>query len=99
MDTPLWMVPEAERQSELPLDVQSRGRPLTEAEMKFADSLETVFADGCHDFAQVANRLTEMNVIAPVSGSSSWSVSSLLEELQQINSQLDKAFEESGYGA
>ena len=99
MDKPFWMASAAERQMNAPLDVQSRGRPLTEAETLFANALESVFTDGCHDFAQVATRLNELKVVAPNRGDSTWTAVSLEEELHAINSQLDVAFAEQGYGA
>ena len=99
MDKPIWMTSAAERQLNSPLDVQSRGRSLTETEIRFANALESVFAEGCHDFNQVAQRLTSLQVIAPNRGNSTWTVQSLEEELRTINTQLDDAFAKNGYGA
>lgn len=99
MSLPTWMKNPADRLSELPMDVQSRGRSLSEAEQHFADALESIFTDGCHDFEQVAARLSELEVKSPSSGASHWTLDSLTEELRAINAQLDSAFEEHGYGA
>lgn len=99
MDTPIWMQPAVDRLADSPLDVQSRGRDLSAAETHFADTLETLFAEGCHDFGQLATRLNELGVEAPVSGSVNWTIETLGDELRAINAQLDAAFEENGYGA
>ena len=93
------MTSQARSSTEWPLDVQSRGRPLTEAEAQFADALETLFAESCHDFTQVAAGLTRLGISSPGNGSTSWSVDSLFEELHAINAKLDAAFDEDGYGA
>ena len=99
MKQPVWMTSQADRRSASALDVQSRGRELHELELQFANVLESIFAEGCHDFTQIAARLTELEVQAPNSGSVKWDLESLGKELRNINSQLDAAFEKNGYGA
>lgn len=92
-----WMASQADRTGTL--DVQSRGRELTDAEQAMASALEEIFASGCHDMADVASRLTAMNIAMPSGAASEWSVETLAAELATINAQLDAAFEEHGYGA
>ncbi len=94
---PNWMIPKSALKDQFPLDVQSRGRPLTEAEQAFADALETIFASGVHDMQAVADALTAAGIEAP--GGGKWSAESLVGHLAAINRELDAAFEEDGYGA
>ena len=79
--------------------VQCRGRMLNELEQSFADALEATFAQGIHDMKEVAENLSTLGVKAPESGDATWSVEILSHELQQLNSSLDAAYEEDGYGA
>ena len=95
--TPNWMIPRSALKDRFPLDVQSRGRPLTEAEEAFADALEGIFAKGIHDLDAVAKALTEAGVTPP--DGKAWTAKSLTDHLASINRELDAAFEENGYGA
>ncbi|MFT7595423.1 MAG: hypothetical protein ACI8R4_002751 [Paracoccaceae bacterium] len=96
---PNWMVSRADLAAQRPLDTQSRGRPLTEAERGFATALEQVFAQGIHDMSKVAEALAADQVPAPISGGTNWDGRKLAEELSALNASLDAAFEEHGYGA
>ncbi len=94
---PNWMIPKSALQDRFPLDVQSRGRPLTESEQAFADALEAAFASGIHDLNAVADALNASDIDAP--GGGTWTVDVLVGHLADINRDLDAAFEEDGYGA
>ena len=78
---------------------QSRGRDLTGAETALAEALMEIYGTGTHDFAAVAEALSEKQVTAPVSGRTDWSEALLAEELTAINADLDAAYEANGYGA
>lgn len=93
------MVSRSEQSDRFPLDVQSRGRALTETEQAFADALEAIFADSIHDMEGVAEALSATSVVAPIAGGTSWTLDLLQSELSAVNESLDKAFDESGYGA
>lgn len=94
---PNWMIPKSALKDQFPLDIQSRGRPLTADEQAFADALETIFATGVHDMPAVAEALTEAGIKAP--NGDRWTADSLVDHLAAINRDLDKSFEEDGYGA
>lgn len=94
---PSWMIPKSALRDGLPLDVQSRGRPLTESEQALADALEAAFANNIHDLDAVAATLTEAGIEPPAG--LTWSAETLVEHLARINRDLDAAFEENGYGA
>lgn len=78
---------------------QCRGRELTGDEAALAAALVEIYADGTHDFSDVAKALTERGVTAPIGGGTDWSAETLGEELAAINEQLDAAYAEHGYGA
>lgn len=78
---------------------QSRGRPMTEAEARFAAALMDVYRAGTQDFVAVAAELARRGVAAPLSGSVDWTVALLEAELAGINAGLDAAYAEHGYGA
>ncbi len=94
-----WMESPTDRAAKRPLDVQSRGRNLSEAESAFADALEKIFATGVTDMANVAEELTAARVVTPGAGDRTWTVSILQNELEAINASLDAAHNEDGYGA
>ncbi|OLT60216.1 recombinase-like helix-turn-helix domain-containing protein [Moorena bouillonii] len=94
-----WMTSRLDRRAQFPLDVQSRGRPLTGEEQALADALEAIFSEGVHDMDAVAEALTAKGLVAPGSGGTDWTRDSLLTELQSINRSLDDAHNENGYGA
>ena len=78
---------------------QCRGRPLDEREQALATALMEIYGTGEHDFAAVAQRLTERGVTAPRSGRTDWTCDLLAEELAATNAELDAAYEADGYGA
>lgn len=81
------------------LSHQGRGRPVTEAEQALADAMMEIMGTGEHDFAVVAQALTERGVVAPSSGRTDWNVSLLNDELATANASFDVAYAERGYGA
>ena len=93
-----WMVSRSELKDQFPLDVQSRGRALSEQEQALADALEAAFSKGIHDMDAVAEALNEAG-IAPPSGDAGWSGEILIRHLTAINKELDQAYKENGYGA
>lgn len=78
---------------------QSLGRPLSDSEMALKDALMQIFETGTHDFDEVAAGLTSRGVTAPVSGETQWTRDLLARELAAINADLDRSYEEHGYGA
>ena len=94
-----WMSSPAALAADRPLDVQSRGRELSDGEQRFAAALEEIFSQGCHNWAQVADSLNERQIASPGGGDIHWSVETLEAELTALNAQLDLAFAEHGYGA
>ncbi len=81
------------------LQNQSRARPVTDAELAFAEALEAAYRDGIDDFEQVARRLTEAGIVAPSSGTTQWTLALLEKELATINASLDEAYARYGIGA
>jgi hypothetical protein len=84
------------RRTDLPH--QSRGRDLTAAEDALAGALMEIYAAGATGPEAVAKGLTERGVVAPGSGSSDWTAESVAEELVALNADLDRAYEENGFG-
>ncbi len=78
---------------------QSLGRPLSEDELTLADAMMTIMSSRAPDFAAVAEALRERGIRAPVSGRTDWDLGLLKQELAALNADLDKAYEEHGYGA
>ena len=94
-----WMESPTARAVKRPLDVQSRGRNLSDLENEFADALEKIFTTGISNIADVSKELTVAKVVAPGGGGRIWTVSTLKVELEAINASLDAAHDEDGYGA
>jgi hypothetical protein len=78
---------------------QSLGRALTPEEAALAAALSAVYAKGTHDFAAVAEALTQDEIVAPRSRRTDWTEALLAEELAAVNADLDAAYEANGYGA
>lgn len=78
---------------------QCRGRELEAQEVALAEALVAVYGSVGHDFAKVAEALTERGTVAPKSGRTDWTEALLAEELTAINADLDAAYAERGYGA
>ena len=78
---------------------QSRGRPFTELETALATALEKIFRTGEQDFEAVAHALQRDGVKRPSGASEPWTAAALEQELSQINSSLDAAYEQHGIGA
>jgi hypothetical protein len=77
---------------------QSRGRPLTKAEMAFAQALEAVFSTGTHEFSAVAAALEAKKVARPSGTAGPWTLATLEAELVALNRDLDQAYLEHGLG-
>lgn len=77
---------------------QSLGRQLTPEEDALADALMEIYATGISGADAVAVALTERGVRCPSSGKSDWTAQSTARELADLNSNLDAAYEESGFG-
>ena len=77
---------------------QSRGRELTPQENTLADALMEIYAGGASGPDAVAVGLAERGVVAPSSGKSDWTAESVMQELATLNADLDKAYEENGFG-
>lgn len=78
---------------------QGRGRPLTEAEDAFAETLMAIYAEGIKGEAALAKALTTRKVIRPSSGKPDWTAETLAAELKALNADLDAAYLENGFGA
>ncbi|WP_238366714.1 recombinase-like helix-turn-helix domain-containing protein [Mesobacterium pallidum] len=78
---------------------QSRGRPLTEAELAFANALERIYETGLHDFAKVVDKLNERGDARPSGETGAWTLEVFEAELKAINASHDAAHAEHGIGA
>ena len=78
---------------------QSRGRPLTEAEVAFATALERIYETGTHDFDQVVAKLNERGDARPSGAAGDWTLEVFEAELKAINAAHDAAHAEHGIGA
>ncbi len=78
---------------------QSKGRPLTEAEVTFAEALERIYETGCHDFEEVVERLNERGDARPSGDAGAWTLEVFEAELKAINASHDAAHAEHGIGA
>jgi hypothetical protein len=74
---------------------QALRRDLTAAERRLADALESIFAEGQHDFTQVAQQLQQLSIPRPSGASAPWTPEVLEEELKRINESLDRAYEQA----
>jgi hypothetical protein len=81
------------------LSHQSRGRPMTDAELTLAADLEEIYARGVHDFDTVAAELNAKGTRRPSGETGAWSLATLEAELKAINASLDAAHAENGIGA
>lgn len=81
------------------LSHQSRGRPLTDAEIALAADLEEIYARGVHDFEAVVAELNAKGTKRPSGDTGAWSVATLEAELKAINASHDAAHAEHGIGA
>jgi hypothetical protein len=78
---------------------QSLGRPLTDVEQDFARDLEAVFAEGVHDFGEVAAALEARGAPRPSGQGGGWTEAALQDELAALNASLDAAYAGHGIGA
>ena len=78
---------------------QSLGRTLSEVEERFADALMAVYAEGVSDGGQVAEALAAKGIARPSTGTADWTSEVLAAELLTLNADLDKAYEDNGFGA
>lgn len=81
------------------LRYQSRGRPLTEAEIALAADLEDIYARGVHDFAAVVAELNQKGTKRPSGDTGEWTLAVFEAELKAINASHDAAYAENGIGA
>lgn len=77
---------------------QSLGRALTPQEQALAEALMEVYAAGASGPDAVAAGLAERGVAIPSSGNSDWTAESVAREFALLNADLDKAYEENGFG-
>ncbi|AHD01926.1 MULTISPECIES: recombinase-like helix-turn-helix domain-containing protein [Leisingera] len=81
------------------LRTQSKGRPLTDAETRFAQDLERIYETGCHDFEKVVDELNSRKITRPSGEAGAWTLEVFEAELKQINASHDAAHAEHGIGA
>ena len=81
------------------LGYQALGRELTTKEREFADAMIKAFGTGEHDFAAIARLLQEWKVPRPSGDSAPWTLQNLEQELHAINTSLDEAYVQNGFGA
>lgn len=77
---------------------QSLGRPLTGQEAALATALMEIYAEGASGPDAVAAALAEKGIASPSSGSTEWTAESVARELASLNADLDKEYEENGFG-
>ena len=75
---------------------QSLGRSLDAVEEALANSLESIFRTGCHDFETVAAELNARGIIRPSGENGGWTPPVLEAELAKINASLDRAYARRG---
>ena len=78
---------------------QSRGRPLSAVEDRFADALMAIYAEGVTGEAAIAAALAARDVVRPSSDRADWTADNLATELRSLNADLDAAYQENGFGA
>ena len=78
---------------------QSLGRPLSETEDSLAEALMAVYAEGATGEKAVATALVARGVLRPSSKAADWTAENLATELQTLNSDLDAAYQDNGFGA
>ena len=78
---------------------QSLGRPLSDAESRFADALMELYAEGALSPADIAAALTARKIEMPLSGGVDWTGESLARELRAVNEDMDTAYGADGFGA
>lgn len=78
---------------------QSRGRPMTDAEIALAADLEEIYARGVHDFEAVVAELNAKDTARPSGEAGAWSLAVFEAELKAINASHDAAHAENGIGA
>lgn len=77
---------------------QSLGRALLPQEEALADALMEIYAAGAIGRNAIAAALTLRGVVSPISGTSDWTADSLAEALAALNSDLDNAYNQNGFG-
>ena len=78
---------------------QSVGRTISAEEKSLAEAMMEAYGAGAEDLTQVAEKLTERGIKAPVSGQTSWDAALLETELKAANETLDATYQSHGYGA
>lgn len=78
---------------------QSVGRAVSEAETALATAMMEIYGAGATTLAEVAEKLSERGVKAPVSGATNWDAASLVVELNAANDSFDESYQTNGYGA
>lgn len=78
---------------------QSLGRPLSEAERTLASALESIYAKGTHDFAEVVGALNALGTGRPSGEPGPWTLDVFENELKAINAAHDAAYDTDGLGA
>lgn len=88
----------ASQQGRQALAHQSLGREATPEEEAFADALMRIYARGVSGPEGVAAALSEEGVVSPVSGKTNWTAENVAADLAALNADLDKAYEQNGFG-
>ncbi|NNE80263.1 MAG: hypothetical protein HKN18_08340 [Silicimonas sp.] len=78
---------------------QSLGRALSEDEHALADALMEAYSEGAESQGALAKALTAKGVARPSSGTADWTAKNLGEELKALNTDLDQAYQDHGFGA
>lgn len=78
---------------------QSVGRTISAEERALAEAMMEAYSAGATDLAQVAEKLAERGVAAPMSGRTDWDADLLEVELRAANKTLDASYQAHGYGA
>lgn len=78
---------------------QSVGRAISPEETALAEAMMAAYGAGAATLAEVAEKLTEQGVVAPLSGGTTWDAALLETELRAANETLDATYQSDGYGA
>ncbi|MFK7752254.1 MAG: recombinase-like helix-turn-helix domain-containing protein [Sedimentitalea sp.] len=78
---------------------QSLGRELSASEDQFAGALMAIYGEGISAQKDVATALVARGIVRPSSQTVDWTGENLAAELQALNTDLDDAYRENGFGA
>jgi hypothetical protein len=81
------------------LAYQSVGRVISPEEKVLAAAMMEIYGAGAVSLSDVAEKLSERAIVAPMSGQTAWDADLLEDELRAANETLDASYQAHGYGA